>query len=219
MAVPVLKCETHGEPTRISCVECGRPVCPKCMVRTEVGTKCETCATPVAPRITSVRRSRVPWMLAFVGLCIIVGSVVAVILLSGGRKAVKNAGNPRPVGSWSAQPRLDTIRGTTAVVRLQNGQVLAAGGGVGAIAVSSAELYDPQTRRWTPTGSMTTPRLGGTLTLLPNGDVLAAGGTSPSGQQGTGGGQTISPTSSAEIYHAATGTWTLTGSMTAARFE
>ncbi len=237
------------------------------MVRTEVGTKCETCATPVAPRITSVRRSRVPWMLAFVGLCIIVGSVVAVILLSGGRKAVKNAGNARPVGSWSAQPSLDTIRGTTAVVRLQNGQVLAAGGGVGAIAVSSAELYDPQTRRWTPTGSlqvarrgaaavqladgrvllvggvggaqllgsaeiydpgtgrwtptgsMTTPRLGGTLTLLPNGDVLAAGGTSPSGQQGTGGGQTISPTSSAEIYHAATGTWALTGSMSTTRFE
>jgi hypothetical protein len=266
MVVPVLKCETHGEPTRISCVECGKPVCPKCMVRTEVGTKCETCAAPVAPRITTVRRSRLPWMLAFLGLCIIVGSVLAVIMLSGGRKAVQS-GNPRPVGSWSSQPSLDTIRGTAAVVRLQNGQVLAAGGGVGAIAVNSAELYDPPTRRWTPTGSlqqarrgaaavqladgrvllvggvggaellgsaeiydpstgrwtptgsMTTPRLGGTLTLLRNGDVLAAGGTSPSGQQGTGGGQTISPTSSAEIYHAATGAWALTGSMTAARFE
>jgi N-acetylneuraminic acid mutarotase len=202
-----------------------------------------------------------------VGLCIVIGSVVAVILLNGGRKPVNNAGGARPVGSWSAQPSLDNIRGTAAVVRLQNGQVLAAGGGVGALAVSSAELYDPQTRhwtvtgslqvarrgagavgladgrvllvggvggaqllasaeiydpgtgRWTPTGSMTTPRLGGTLTLLPTGEVLAAGGTSPSGQQGTGGGQTISPTSSAEIYHAATGTWTLTGSMNAARFE
>ena len=267
MAVPVLKCETHGEPTRISCVECGRPVCPKCMVRTEVGTKCETCAAPVAPRIPAVRRSRLPWMLAVVGLCIVIGSVVAVILLRGGGTAVKNTAGSRPLGSWSAQPNLGNIRGTTAVVRLQNGQVLAAGGGVGAIPVSSAEIYDPQTRhwtptgslqqarrgagavlladgrvllaggvgsaqllssaeifdpgtgRWTPTGSMTTPRLGGTLTLLPSGDVLAAGGTSPSGQQGTGGGQTISPTSSAEIYHAATDTWTLTGSMTAARFE
>jgi hypothetical protein len=206
-------------------------------------------------------------MLAVVGLCIVIGSVVAVILLRGGGTAVKNTAGSRPLGSWSAQPNLGNIRGTTAVVRLQNGQVLAAGGGVGAIPVSSAEIYDPQTRRWTPTGSlqqarrgagavlladgrvllaggvgsaqllssaeifdpgtgrwtptgsMTTPRLGGTLTLLPSGDVLAAGGTSPSGQQGTGGGQTISPTSSAETYHAATGTWTLTGSMTAARFE
>ncbi|HEX9316700.1 MAG TPA: kelch repeat-containing protein [Actinomycetota bacterium] len=201
------------------------------------------------------------------GLCIVIGSVVAVILLRGGGTAVKNTAGSRPLGSWSAQPNLGNIRGTTAVVRLQNGQILAAGGGVGAIPVSSAEIYDPQTHRWTPTGSlqqarrgagavlladgrvllaggvgsaqllssaeifdpgtgrwtptgsMTTPRLGGTLTLLPSGDVLAAGGTSPSGQQGTGGGQTISPTSSAEIYHAATGTWTLTGSMTAARFE
>jgi len=206
-------------------------------------------------------------MLAVVGLCIVIGSVVAVILLRGGGTAVKNTAGSRPLGSWSAQPNLGNIRGTTAVVRLQNGQILAAGGGVGAIPVSSAEIYDPQTHRWTPTGSlqqarrgagavlladgrvllaggvgsaqllssaeifdpgtgrwtptgsMTTPRLGGTLTLLPSGDVLAAGGTSPSGQQGTGGGQTISPTSSAEIYHAATGTWTLTGSMTAARFE
>ena len=267
MAVPVLKCETHGEPTRISCVECGKPVCPKCMVRTEVGTKCETCAAPVVPRITTVRRSRLPWVLAFVGLGIVIASVVAVILQSGGRKGVGSAGSARPVGSWSAQPSLDTIRGTSAVVRLQDGQVLAAGGGVGAIPVSSVELYDPQARRWkgtgslqqarrgasaveladgrvlvaggvggaqvlataeiydpktgvwTPTGSMTTPRLGGTLTVLANGDVLAAGGTSPSGQQGTGGGQTISPTSSAEVYHAATGAWAQTGSMTSARFE
>jgi N-acetylneuraminic acid mutarotase len=206
-------------------------------------------------------------MLAVVGLCIVIGSVVAVILLRGGGTAVNNSAGSRPLGSWSAQPNLGNIRGTTAVVRLQNGQVLAAGGGVGAIPVNSAEIYDPQTHRWTPTGSlqqarrgagalvladgrvllaggvgsaqllssaeifdpgtgrwtptgsMTAPRLGGTLTLLPSGDVLAAGGTSPSGQQGTGGGQTISPTSSAEIYHAATGTWTLTGSMTTARFE
>jgi hypothetical protein len=206
-------------------------------------------------------------MLAVVGLCIVIGSVVAVILLRDGGTAVKNGASSRPLGSWSAQPNLGNIRGTTAVVGLQNGQVLASGGGVGAIPVSSAELYDPKTQRWTPTGSlqqarrgagavvladgrvllaggvgsaqllssaeiydpgtqrwtptgsMTTPRLGGTLTLLPNGDVLAAGGTSPSGQQGTGGGQTISPTSSAEIYHAAAGTWTPTGSMAAARFE
>ena len=176
MAVPVLKCETHGEPTRISCVECGRPVCPKCMVRTEVGTKCETCAAPVAPRIPAVRRSRLPWMLAVVGLCIVIGSVVAVILLRGGGTAVKNTAGSRPLGSWSAQPNLGNIRGTTAVVRLQNGQVLAAGGGVGAIPVSSAELYDPQAHHWTVTGSLQQARRGAGAVLLADGRVLLAGG-------------------------------------------
>src|SRR6266550_5624370 len=210
MAVPVLKCETHGEPTRISCVECGRPVCPKCMVRTEVGTKCETCAAPVAPRIPAVRRSRLPWTLAVVGLCIVIGSVVAVISAEIYDPQTRH---------WTPTGSLQQARRGAGAVLLADGRVLLAGGVGSAQLLSSAEIFDPGTGRWTPTGSMTTPRLGGTLTLLPSGDVLVAGGTSPSGQQGTGGGQTISPTSSAEIYHAATDTWTLTGSMTAARFE
>jgi hypothetical protein len=120
---------------------------------------------------------------------------------------------------WTPTGSLQQARRGAGAVVLADGRVLLAGGVGSAQLLSSAEIYDPGTQRWTPTGPMTTPRLGGTLTLLPSGDVLAAGGTSPSGQQGTGGGQTISPTSSAEIYHAAMGTWALTGSMTAARFE
>jgi len=37
-------------------------------------------------------------------------------------------------------------------------------------------LYDPATGSWSVTGSMNDPRLGCTLTLLPDGQVLAAGG-------------------------------------------
>jgi len=40
----------------------------------------------------------------------------------------------------------------------------------------AAELYDPATGSWSVTGSMNDPRLGFTLTLLPDGQVLAAGG-------------------------------------------
>ena len=41
MATQALKCERHGEATRLTCVECGTPICPKCAVRTDVGLKCE----------------------------------------------------------------------------------------------------------------------------------------------------------------------------------
>ena len=36
MATQALKCERHGELTRLTCVDCGKPICPKCAVRTEV---------------------------------------------------------------------------------------------------------------------------------------------------------------------------------------
>ena len=37
--------------------------------------------------------------------------------------------------------------------------------------------HQPGTNTWTSTGSMTTPREGQTATLLPDGQVLMAGGT------------------------------------------
>ena len=57
-----------------------------------------------------------------------------------------------------------------------------------------------------PTGSMTIERGIQTATLLPNGQVLVAGGDSNS-----------DVLASAELYDPATGMWTVTGSMAAAR--
>ncbi len=69
---------------------------------------------------------------------------------------------------------------------LANGEVLIAGGegsnyGTGGAGPSnnglnSAELYNPQTGTWAPTGNMTTLRELHTVTLLPNGKVFVAGG-------------------------------------------
>ena len=59
---------------------------------------------------------------------------------------------------------------------------------------------------WSPTGSMSTAREQHTATLLPNGQVLVAGGQNNN-----------VPLASAELYNLSTGTWTPTGSMTGAR--
>ncbi len=92
--------------------------------------------------------------------------------------------------------------------RLQNGQVLIAGGSDGSSSMASAQLYDSASQTFTPTaGNMTVARTGHSATLLANstlpnyGKVLVVGG----------GSQT------AELYDPAAGTFTATGSMVALR--
>ncbi len=63
--------------------------------------------------------------------------------------------------------------------------------------------------RWKVTGELVTARDGHTATLLPNGQVLVAGGN-----DGTSG---VYGLASAELYDPATGMWTVTGSMNNAR--
>lgn|GEM_PF-1238030 len=83
-------------------------------------------------------------------------------------------------GVWTATTSMSTDRGFPTLTLLTNGKVLVAGGPSGALTgcndIKSAELYDPATGQWTSTGSMTTARYQHTATLLPNGQVLAAGG-------------------------------------------
>ena len=59
---------------------------------------------------------------------------------------------------------------------------------------------------WTPTGELSVARQGHTVTLLPDGRVLAAGGYGTSGSL-----------ASCELYDPATGEWTVTGSLNVAR--
>jgi hypothetical protein len=270
MATQVLKCERHGEATRLTCVECGTPICPRCAVRTDVGLKCEADAKSVElskETLALMRPSRTPLYLGLAGLVVLV-AVVAVLAMGGGDDTEAPTAALPAVGQWSPVPDLVNIRGTTAMVLLKDGRALATGGGVGQQAVpaaeifdpatgvwqgtgsmsqarrghqavvlgdgrvlvaggidegellASAEIYDPASGQWTPTAPLNVPRLGSTLTLLVNGNVLATGGTSADTASGAGGGQTIRPDATAEVYNVVAGTWARTsGGMSTPRFE
>lgn len=110
-----------------------------------------------------------------------------------------------------SEPRLDA-----SAARLADGRVLVAGGhGWPSFPDSSrtAELYDPATDTWSPTGSTAVPRgEGHTMTLLADGRAMVVGGfwwrQIDLGPPASWSGATYE--ASAEIYDPATGTWAST---------
>jgi N-acetylneuraminic acid mutarotase len=68
-------------------------------------------------------------------------------------------------------------------------------------------VYDPRTRSWANTGPLVFASALHAATLLPDGEVLIAGGY----------GAIAAPTANAELYDPASNTWKPTGSMHSAR--
>lgn len=107
-------------------------------------------------------------------------------------------------GTFTATGAMNTPRlGHTATL-LSNGKVLITGGtnnlawlsGSGELGdLATAEIFDPDTGTFTPTGTMSEVRIEHTATLLANGKVLVAGGT---------------PDNVSELFDPATGSFTST---------
>ena len=120
-------------------------------------------------------------------------------------------------GTFNRTGSLVTPRNEATATLLAGGLVLIVGGatdderqGGAATSLASAELYDPATGAFGPTGPLATARTYATATLLPDGRVLIAGGYTPTD---TG----IMLFASAELYDPSTGTFSPTGSLATAR--
>jgi hypothetical protein len=200
-------CEAHGEPTRLTCVDCGKPICPKCSVRTEVGLKCHADARPAeVPKeaLALLRPSRARLYVGLAGL-VLAAAAVAFLALRPAEEEVLPSALP-PVGTWTEIPGLATIRGTASVTPLPDGSLLVAGGGVGQIGLRAAELFDPPSGQWRATGELAEARRGHAAVALPDGRVLVAGGINE--------GILLAST---EIYDPARGTWSPAAPMSVAR--
>jgi hypothetical protein len=117
---------------------------------------------------------------------------------------------PTASPNFTATGSMSVPRQSHSATRLKDGSVLIVGGwSEDGSAFSTAELYDPATRKFRATGSMVEGRSGHMATLLKDGRVLIVGGY----------GEDNGVLASAELYDPATGEFTKTGSMSTARGE
>ena len=125
-------------------------------------------------------------------------------------------------GAFTLTGSMATARGGHTATLLSNGKVLVAGGLINlssaAVCVaSSAELYDPATGTFAPTGDMGAARVEHTATRMPDGKVLLIGGNTSSDALGSFGCQYCRAQESTEFYDPVTGTFSFADRMTAPR--
>jgi hypothetical protein len=131
------------------------------------------------------------------------------VLIAGGETVSADLFNPS-TGTFTATGSMTVSRTAHTATLLADGRVLIAGGvqnfGPGTVpiplgpGVASAELYDPVSGTFAPTGSMSEGRSGHTATLLADGTVLITG-----------------TDNTAELFNPGSGTFSLVGELSAPR--
>jgi hypothetical protein len=141
------------------------------------------------------------------------------ILITGGLGGTSNTSNSVLFGAEIYDPAIGAFTFTTGnlntgrynhqAILLWTGKVLIAGGyaAVNSSLLNSAELYDPATKTFAPTGNMTSARINPFFTRLPDGKILVSNGSDAAGN----------PIQALEIYDPATGTFTSAGNELVAR--
>ena len=117
-------------------------------------------------------------------------------------------------GAWTNVGNMAARRIDFTSTLLQNGKVLIAGGRPSSseTLTNFTELYDPNSRTWSTTGTLNTPRLKLELptefmVTLQNGKALIAGGMDAN----------FNSIGSAELFDPTTGTWSYTGNLNTSR--
>jgi N-acetylneuraminic acid mutarotase len=113
--------------------------------------------------------------------------------------------------TWAATGSLHLARSSATTTLLASGKVLLAGGPQNGCptpnsGLNEAEVYDPVSGTWAVTGTLSLPRFNNSITRLPNGKVLLAGGYAAVGTIAT-----------ADLFDPTTGSFSLTGSLATAR--
>lgn len=118
-------------------------------------------------------------------------------------------------GTFTRTGDMTVARESHTITKLQDGRVLITGGHQGRhsaiIIYDSAELYDPVTGMFTPTGNMNTRRHKHDAVLLSDGRVLITGGSDERDDLGA--------YASTEIYSPSTGTFSIAGNMPTIRYK
>ena len=106
---------------------------------------------------------------------------VAFVLALGSGGTLAADEDPPPPGTFSPAGSLADVRWSHTATPLPDGRVLIVGGDQNVRDgdlddLASAEVWDPTTGAFSPTGSIVQARSGHTATLLPDGRVLVVGG-------------------------------------------
>ena len=146
-------------------------------------------------------------------------TIVITMVLSAATFVAPAAAQAPTSGEFNRVGDLGTARRHATATRLPDGRILVIGGvrtngvdfsnnaGAG-VFFASAEIYDPATASFTPTGTMATPRGLHTAVLLPNGKVLVVGGFNNTGSL-----------ASTELWDPGTGAFGPSGAMATVRSQ